>query len=87
MYNNTMARPIIKDHPSNQSKQNSSWILKTTDRCDRCGAQAYVKVVGSTGELLFCSHHYDKIMNDPDSYTKMMDFMLEVVDEREKLNV
>jgi hypothetical protein len=27
------------------------------DRCDRCGAQAYVRVVLPTGELLFCGHH------------------------------
>jgi len=28
------------------------------DRCDRCGAQAYVRVtLPSGGELLFCAHH------------------------------
>jgi hypothetical protein len=28
-------------------------------RCDRCGAQAYVRVVlPSDRELLFCAHHY-----------------------------
>jgi hypothetical protein len=28
------------------------------DLCDRCGAQAYVRVVLSgSGELLFCAHH------------------------------
>jgi len=28
------------------------------DRCDRCGAQAYVRVeLVSGGELLFCAHH------------------------------
>lgn len=28
------------------------------DRCDRCGAQAYVRVELATGgELLFCAHH------------------------------
>ena len=28
------------------------------DRCDRCGAQAYVRVeLTSGGELLFCAHH------------------------------
>ncbi|MGI8888727.1 MAG: DUF7455 domain-containing protein, partial [Nocardioidaceae bacterium] len=28
------------------------------DRCDRCGAQAYVRVeLVSGGELLFCVHH------------------------------
>lgn len=32
--------------------------LKATDRCDRCGAQAYVRVeLMSGGELLFCAHH------------------------------
>ncbi|MDO5634446.1 MAG: hypothetical protein Q4G34_06205 [Micrococcus sp.] len=32
--------------------------LKTTDRCDRCGAQAYVRAqLASGGELLFCAHH------------------------------
>ena len=32
--------------------------LKATDRCDRCGAQAYVRVeLTSGGELLFCAHH------------------------------
>jgi hypothetical protein len=33
--------------------------LTATDRCDRCGAQAYVRVVMSSGsELLFCAHHW-----------------------------
>ncbi len=32
--------------------------LAATDRCDRCGARAYVRVVlPRGGELLFCSHH------------------------------
>jgi hypothetical protein len=73
---------IIKEHPSVKQKE---WKLKAIDRCDRCAAQAYVMVKGSTGDLMFCGHHYEKIMNDPDSYTKMMAFMLEVVDERERL--
>jgi hypothetical protein len=33
--------------------------LTATDRCDRCGAQAYVRtVLGSGSELLFCNHHW-----------------------------
>ncbi|MBJ2122181.1 MULTISPECIES: DUF7455 domain-containing protein [Arthrobacter] len=33
--------------------------LTAQHRCDRCGAQAYVRAVLSTsgGELLFCGHH------------------------------
>lgn len=81
MYNQTMNN-IIEDSPSLQEKE---YILKAIDRCDSCAAQAYVLVKGSTGDLMFCGHHYEKIMNNPDAYTKMMAFMLEVVDERDKL--
>ncbi|HET7246746.1 MAG TPA: hypothetical protein VFJ07_18110 [Streptosporangiaceae bacterium] len=32
--------------------------LTALDLCDRCGAQAYVRVVlPGGGELLFCAHH------------------------------
>ena len=32
--------------------------LTAHDRCDRCGAQAYVKVLlEAGGELMFCAHH------------------------------
>ena len=53
--------------------------------CSWLSAVNDVIVKGATGELMFCGHHYEKIMNDPDAYTKMMGFMLEVIDERERL--
>jgi hypothetical protein len=32
--------------------------LTAADRCDRCGARAYIRVVlPGGGELLFCAHH------------------------------
>ena len=32
--------------------------LNALDRCDRCGAQAYVRATLLTGgELMFCAHH------------------------------
>lgn len=32
--------------------------LTAIDRCDRCGAQAYIRArLASGGELLFCAHH------------------------------
>ncbi len=38
--------------------------LTAADRCDRCGATAYVRVVLiSGGELLFCGHHARKHMD------------------------
>ena len=41
-----MSTPLIEDSHLNAS-----------DRCDRCGAQAYVRVTMASGDLLFCSHH------------------------------
>lgn len=35
--------------------------LAGTDRCDRCGAQAYVRVVLASGtDLQFCGHHWSR---------------------------
>lgn len=31
--------------------------LTAADRCDRCGARAYVLVRLTAGELRFCAHH------------------------------
>jgi len=36
----------------------STAALTAADRCDRCGAQAYLRVeLQAGGELLFCAHH------------------------------
>ena len=61
------------------------WILKATDRCDSCAAEALVKITGISGDLMFCGHHYNKIMDNKDGYKKMMSFALTIVDERDKL--
>ena len=34
--------------------------LTAADRCDSCGAQAYVRVTMASGELFFCAHHGTK---------------------------
>lgn len=31
--------------------------LTAADRCDRCAAQARVRVVLANGDLMFCGHH------------------------------
>ncbi|NUS01999.1 MAG: hypothetical protein HOV97_05480 [Nonomuraea sp.] len=46
--------------------------MRADQRCDRCGAQAYVEVaLGSGGTLLFCAHHgtdhWDVLMAKPDA--------------------
>ena len=66
-------------------KNTKEWILGPKDRCDSCSAEALVNVKGVSGELLFCGHHYNKIMNDKIGYDKMMAFMYEIIDERDKL--
>ena len=53
--------------------------LTAADRCDRCGAQAYVRVVLPSGELLFCGHH---ARAHADAYT---DLATSIQDETDKL--
>jgi hypothetical protein len=65
-----------------QAKQ---WTLSPLDRCDSCAAEALVQVTGISGDLLFCGHHYNKIMDNAEGYKKMMSFALTVLDERKKL--
>ena len=57
-------------------------VLTMQDRCDSCGSQAYVKVTGVTGELMFCAHHYSKIMNSESGKVAMEKFAYETIDER-----
>jgi hypothetical protein len=61
------------------------WLLGPLDRCDACNAEALVKVTGLNGDLLFCGHHYNKIMDNAVGYDKMMKFAISFIDERDKL--
>jgi hypothetical protein len=38
----------------------ASRAISGLDRCDSCGAQAYVRAVLNSSELLFCGHHAKK---------------------------
>ena len=76
LYNYSMTKTI---------EEKTEYTLTANDRCDSCDAQAYVQVSGVTGELMFCSHHYNKIMNNAVGYEKMMKFMYKLVDERSRL--
>ena len=68
-----------------EQEDKKDWVLKATDRCDSCAAEALVQVTGIEGVLTFCGHHYNKIMNSPDGYKKMMSFAISIIDERDKL--
>jgi hypothetical protein len=55
--------------------------LTAADRCDRCGAQAYLRVeLQSGGELLFCAHHAREHGD------KLKEIAANVVDETHKLS-
>jgi len=59
--------------------------LDINDRCDQCGSQAFVLVVGAENELMFCGHHYKLIENNDIVFAKLVDYMIEVLDERDKI--
>ncbi len=55
--------------------------LTSADRCDRCGAQAYLRVTLTTGgELLFCGHHANE------HSAKLSQVALTIQDETNKLS-
>jgi len=62
------------------------WKLTALDRCDKCGTQALIKVIGVKNELLFCGHDYNKIISTSSGYANLMTFASNIIDEREKLN-
>ncbi|GEP37256.1 hypothetical protein NPS01_09190 [Nocardioides psychrotolerans] len=54
--------------------------LTAEDRCDRCGAQAYLRVELQAGaELLFCAHHAREHGD------KLKEVAVKVIDETHKL--
>lgn len=61
--------------------------LLVTDRCDAqdCGAQAYVRAVGVIGELMFCGHHYEGIVDNAIGWANLEKFAYQVIDERDRL--
>jgi hypothetical protein len=55
--------------------------LTAADRCDRCGAQAYVRVTLPGGsQLLFCAHH------SKEHADKLKQVALKIHDETSKIS-
>jgi hypothetical protein len=54
--------------------------LTAKDRCDSCGAQAFVYVKGLSGELYFCGHHYAK------NEEKLKSWSFTTIDKRDTIN-
>jgi len=56
--------------------------LSAADRCDRCGAQAYIRArLVNGGELYFCAHHGRQHL------PKLADQASEIHDETDRLTV
>lgn len=54
--------------------------LTAEDRCDACGAQAYVRVVMPYGEFLFCGHHANQHLE------KLREGAVRIQDERDRID-
>lgn len=55
--------------------------LTAADRCDRCGAQAYLRArLASGGELLFCAHH------SREHLPKLSNVAVDILDETDRLH-
>ncbi len=62
--------------------------LTASDRCDRCNAQAYVRVVLNAGsELLFCAHHYSKFSVNLQASAREIHDETHRLDEGQKVNL
>lgn len=77
-------RPIARIVAENEGPVTSTLTvepLTAVDRCDRCGAQAYVRVTLPAGsELLFCAHHGREYA------PKLRELDAQILDESERLD-
>lgn len=62
MNNQTMTAEPPASNATAEARQ-----LTAADRCDLCGARAWVEVVMKSGSLLFCAHHGRELR---DSYSR-----------------
>jgi hypothetical protein len=54
--------------------------LTATDRCDRCGAQAYIRATMASGyDLLLCAHHFHE------NESRLREIATNIHDESERL--
>jgi hypothetical protein len=70
---------------TNELVEEKQWTLDTSHRCDVCGSQAYVQTIGTSGDLLFCAHHYQGILDNEKAQKAMTQFAYQIIDERGQL--
>jgi len=71
---------------TNSLIEEKKWTLFALNRCDACGSQAYVQALGTTGDLLFCAHHYEGILSNEKAQEAMNRFAYQIIDERKQLD-
>mgnify|MGYP006879905164 CR=1 FL=1 len=76
METDTLEQPAVEAVDVPEERTNT---LIYADRCDSCGAQAYVGLLFETGELLFCAHHFNRFES------KLRNTAVKIFDERWKL--
>jgi hypothetical protein len=52
-----MSQEVTAEVDLNEQADEARETLTALDRCDVCGAQAYIRVELASGDLIFCSHH------------------------------
>lgn len=70
-----VSTPVIEESHEATEPQ-----MTALDRCDACGAQAYVRVELPYGVLMFCGHHANAHLE------KLSASALSVYDERERIH-
>jgi len=56
-------------------------VLTANDRCDKCGAQAYVLVLFPEDmALTFCNHHWHE------NSARLVELAIDIIDETDKLS-
>lgn len=75
------ARRWLHTDMSTMTADQATQSLTANDRCDACGAQAYVRVeLAAGGELNFCAHHARK------HGTALQEAAAHIHDETERLH-
>jgi hypothetical protein len=65
---------------TDEKVEESQVELTAKDRCDACGAQAFVYLKGISGELYFCGHHYAA------NEEKLKAWAFTITDKRDTIN-
>lgn len=80
----TETRPIKEDSLTEAQRDRS--VLDARYRCDKCGAQAYVRtILKSNNALYWCSHHankYKPIMKQQGVLREVYDELIRLQEDR-----